>query len=85
MITRQLDNGVAVEITTNAGFLHDGIQYEAYLSYNDGNRLATIEYNLKTRQIIQCRAACNQHPERYDEICALVKDGMREKKYKYAA
>lgn len=52
---------------------------------SDGNRLATIEYNLKTRQIIQCRAACNQHPERYDEICALVKDGMREKKYKYAA
>lgn len=38
MITRQLDNGVAVEITTNAGFLHDGIQYEAFLSYNDGKR-----------------------------------------------
>ena len=38
MITRQLDNGAAVEITTNAGFLHDGIQYEAYLSYNDGKR-----------------------------------------------
>lgn len=38
MITRQLDNGVAVEITTNAGFLHDGIQYEAFLSYNEGKR-----------------------------------------------
>lgn len=38
MITRQLDNGAAVEITTNAGFLHDGIQYEAFLSYNEGNR-----------------------------------------------
>lgn len=38
MITKQLDNGSAVEITTNAGFLRDGIQYEAYLSYNDGKR-----------------------------------------------
>lgn len=38
MITRQLDNGAAVEITTNAGFLRDGIQYEAFLSYNEGKR-----------------------------------------------
>lgn len=42
-----------------------------------GKRLATIHYDTKTNQIIQCRAACNQVPERYDEICELVRDNMK--------
>lgn len=38
----------------------------------NGNRLATIEYNTEQYKIMQCRAACNQRPERYDEICFLI-------------
>lgn len=39
---------------------------------NKGNRLATIEYNTKRHEIIQCRAACNQVPERDKEIRNLI-------------
>lgn len=39
---------------------------------NDGNRLATIEYNTKNKEIVQCRAACNKVPERDAEIRALI-------------
>ena len=44
---------------------------------NNGKRLATIEYDTKRGEIVQCRAACNQVPERYDEICELVRDNMK--------
>lgn len=37
-----------------------------------GNRLATIEYNVKRGNIEQCRAACNKVPERDSEIRALI-------------
>lgn len=39
---------------------------------NEGKRLATIEYNMQTKEIVQCRAAFNQVPERDKEIRALV-------------
>ena len=38
----------------------------------DGKRLATIEYNTKDFSIVQCRAACNQVPERDAEIRGLI-------------
>lgn len=38
----------------------------------DGNRLATIEYNTKNNEIVQCRAACNQVPKRDAEIRSLI-------------
>lgn len=38
----------------------------------DGKRLATIELNLKTLQVVQCRAACNKKPEQHDEIINLI-------------
>lgn len=38
----------------------------------DGNRLATIEYNTKNKEIVQCRAACNQVPKRDAEIRSLI-------------
>lgn len=37
-----------------------------------GNRLATIEYNTKHNTIEQCRAACNEIPERDSEIRGLI-------------
>ena len=37
-----------------------------------GERLATIELSLKSYKVIQCRAAHNKKPERYDEIVRLV-------------
>jgi DNA-directed RNA polymerase subunit RPC12/RpoP len=37
-----------------------------------GERLATIELSLKSYKVIQCRAAFNKEPERYDEIVKLV-------------
>lgn len=50
-----------------------------------GNRLATIEYNLKTGRVIQCRAACNAEPKRYNDIVSLVKRSNELKTIKYAA
>ena len=38
----------------------------------EGKRLATIEYNMKNLTIVQCRAACNQVPERDAEIRGLI-------------
>ena len=51
----------------------------------NGNRLATIEYNLKTGRVIQCRAACNAEPKRYNDIVSLVKRSNELKTIKYAA
>lgn len=38
----------------------------------EGNRLATIEYDTKRNDIVQCRAACNGVPERDAEIRELI-------------
>jgi len=37
-----------------------------------GDRLATIEYDVKRGSIMQCRAACNQVPKRDAEIRQLI-------------
>lgn len=42
----------------------------------EGNRLATIEYNLPKKMIMQCRARCNQVPPRKDEIENLIKTAI---------
>lgn len=39
---------------------------------SEGNRLATIEYDIRNGKIVQCRAACNQVPERDKEIRRLI-------------
>lgn len=39
-----------------------------------GNRLATIEFDLKTLQVLQCRAEHNNTPERYAELVQLMED-----------
>lgn len=39
-----------------------------------GARLATIEYNLRTRKVVQCRGKCNSKPEQYDTIMQLIND-----------
>ncbi len=46
------------------------------LSAKDGNnkRLATIEYNMRTNEVVQCRAACNEVPPRKAEIIQLLAD-----------
>lgn len=41
---------------------------------DNGKRLATIEYNLRTNEVMQCRAACNAVPPRKDEIEKLIAD-----------
>lgn len=38
----------------------------------EGHRLATVEYNLASQSIMQCRAACNAVPERDAEIRQLI-------------
>ncbi len=38
----------------------------------ENKRLATIELSLRNYKVMQCRAACNAKPERYDEIVKLV-------------
>lgn len=39
-----------------------------------GKRLATIEYDMRTNEVIQCRAACNAIPPRKAEIIQLIAD-----------
>lgn len=39
---------------------------------DEGNRLATIEYDTKRHEIVQCRAVCNKVPERDVEIRSLI-------------
>lgn len=41
-------------------------------------RLATIELSRKDFSIRQCRAVCNAKPERYDEICGILKSHKRD-------
>ncbi len=45
---------------------------------SEGRRIATIDYDLKKREVMQCRAACNGQPERYEEICNLVNKNFNE-------
>lgn len=35
---------------------------------DNNKRLATLEYNVKSNEIAQCRACCNKVPERYDDM-----------------
>lgn len=41
-----------------------------------GNRLETIEVNMKTWSIVQSRGLLNDPSERHDEIIELVKENM---------
>ena len=54
--------------------------YTLILSARDsaGKRLATIEYNTQRHSIVQCRAACNQVPERDKEIRQLITDHRKD-------
>lgn len=45
---------------------------------SNGKRLATIEYNMASNTVVQCRAACNAVPERYNEICKLITDNKAQ-------
>lgn len=40
----------------------------------NGNRIATIEYDIKNFKVLQCRGACNQVPRHYDEILSIMND-----------
>ena len=42
----------------------------------DGKRLATVELNLKTYKVVQCRGVCNKKPEHYDEILDLINSNI---------
>mgnify|MGYP003289177321 CR=1 FL=1 len=39
----------------------------------ENNRLATLEYDAKRKEIVQCRAVCNKVPERYDDMVQIFK------------
>ena len=41
-----------------------------------GNRLETVEVNMKTWSIVQSRGLLNDPSERHDEIIELVKENM---------
>ena len=70
------------EFREEAEAMHHCVYANAYYKKKDslimsakdksGNRLATIEYDLKQKSILQCRAAYNEQPKRYNEIMSLV-------------
>ena len=41
-----------------------------------GDRLATIELDRKDFHVVQCRAKCNEKPDRYDEIVGIINDNV---------
>lgn len=42
----------------------------------DGNRLETIEFNLKTKKVMQSRGVCNKHTEYHDQIIKTIKNNI---------
>lgn len=73
------------EFKQEADAMHHCVYSMEYWNYNshpsslilsakdgEGRRLATIEYNTQQLSIVQCRAACNQVPERDKEIRQLI-------------
>ena len=42
-----------------------------------GKRLATIELDTKNFNVVQCRGACNQVPEKYDFLIDLLNRNKR--------
>jgi hypothetical protein len=44
----------------------------------NGERIATIELNLDTLQVVQCRGKCNQEPPRKAEILQLIQQNTNE-------
>lgn len=43
----------------------------------DNRRLATIEFNLKSRNIAQCRGVCNSKPDEYDSIVSVFNENIK--------
>ena len=43
-----------------------------------GNRIETIEVNLKTYQVIQSRGVCNRNTDHHDRILSLMSQGMNQ-------
>lgn len=42
----------------------------------NNQRLATLEYDVKKKEIVQCRAVCNQVPERYDDMVQIFNSNI---------
>ena len=40
----------------------------------NGNRIATIEYDISKFKVLQCRGVCNQVPKHYDEILSIMEN-----------
>ena len=45
---------------------------------NEGERLATIEWSITEKKIIQCQGIQNTFPEKYKEIIALIRKNKKE-------
>ena len=53
----------------------------------NNQRLATLEYDVKKKEIVQCRAVCNQVSERYDDMVRIFKSiiwRLKTRKKKHA-
>lgn len=42
-----------------------------------GNRIETIEIDLKTFKVVQSRGVCNKNTDKHDEILSLVRDNIK--------
>ena len=42
----------------------------------NNTRIATIEFNTKTYEIVQCRGKCNEHTKHYDRIINLISNNI---------
>ncbi len=43
----------------------------------NGNRVATIEYDISKFKVLQCRGVCNQVPAHYDEILSIMDNHIK--------
>ena len=84
-IIEQIDKGIIPWQRPWTGTADGAINYVTRRPYSilsardqDNNRLATIEINLPTLSIRQCRGLQNQKPEMYDTINSIIMKHISE-------
>ena len=68
-VTEYLEEGEAMHhCVYKCGYYNKNETLIFSIRDDENKRLATLEYNMKLKKVMQCRACCNRVPERYDDM-----------------
>jgi hypothetical protein len=70
------DEQLAVKVQQSGKTAEQACNFVLSAKDRHGNRLETVEVNMKTWSIVQSRGLLNDPSERHDEIIELVKENM---------